>query len=169
MISPCAARSSSMSLRAAGETVTRPGSIVMTLFKRAPALEEAQRLGAVADQNVLRLLGMVEHHRMSLSADSGLLVAAEGCMRRIRMIAIGPDPACLDAAAETIGGVQIPGPRSCAQSVQRVIGDFQRLLGGIEDRYRHHRPEDLLLEHSHFVVPFEHGRLDVVAARKVAG
>src|ERR1700691_1788321 len=115
MICSSAARNTSMSLRAAGETVTRPGSIVMTLFKRAPWLDEDQRLGAVADQNVLRLLVMVEHHLMSLSADSGLLVAAEGGMRWIRMIAIGPDPACLDAAAETIGGVQIPGPHSCAQ------------------------------------------------------
>src|ERR1700683_1875733 len=135
MSSPCAARSSSMSLRAAGETVTRPGSIVMTLLKRAPASEEAQRLRAVAHQHVLRLLVMVEHHLVSFSADSGLLVAAEGGMRRIRMVAIGPDPAGLDAAAQTIGGVQIPGADGGPSPVQRVIGDFQRLLGCIEHRY----------------------------------
>src|ERR1700691_2397750 len=136
MSSPCAARSSSMSLRAAGETVTRPGSIAMTLFKRAPASEEAQRLRTVAHQDILGLLVMVEHHLVSFSADSGLLVAAEGGMRRIRMVAIGPDPAGLDTAAETICGVQIAGPDACAQSVQRVVGDFQRLLGCIEHRYR---------------------------------
>ncbi len=55
----------------------------MSLPPIASILEEAERLGAVAHQQVFRLLIMVEHHLVVFAADAGFLVAAEGRMRRI--------------------------------------------------------------------------------------
>ena len=59
--------------------------------------EEAELLRAVADQEVLGLLVVIEHHLVGLAADARLLVAAERRMRRIGMVAVGPDAAGLDA------------------------------------------------------------------------
>ena len=61
--------------------------------------EEAQRLRAVADQQVLRLLIVIQHHLMGFAADAGLLVAAERRMRGIGMVAVGPHAPGLDGAA----------------------------------------------------------------------
>src|ERR1700722_10400841 len=49
--------------------------------------EEAKRLGAVAHQDVLGLLIMIQHHLVVLTADAGGLIAAEGGVRRIGVIA----------------------------------------------------------------------------------
>ena len=54
-------------------------------------LEETERLGAVADQEILGLLVVVEHDAMGLAADAGLLVAAEGGVGGIEVVAVGPD------------------------------------------------------------------------------
>src|SRR6218665_3638351 len=61
-----------------------------------PGSEEAERLGRVADQHVLGLLVVVEHHLVRLAADARLLVAAEGRVCRIGMVAIGPHATGLD-------------------------------------------------------------------------
>src|SRR5450759_3259531 len=62
-------------------------------------LEEAERLGAVADQQVLRLAVMVEHHPVVLPAHAGDLVTTERRPCRIRVVAVRPDTAGLDLAA----------------------------------------------------------------------
>src|SRR5712691_904027 len=49
--------------------------------------EEAELLGAVADQHVLGLLVVVEHHLVGFAADARLLVAAERRMCGIGVIA----------------------------------------------------------------------------------
>ena len=61
--------------------------------------EEAQLLGAVTHQHVLRLLIVIEHHLVGFATDARLLVSAERRMRRIGVIAIGPHAAGLDRAA----------------------------------------------------------------------
>src|SRR5450432_410651 len=108
-------------------------------------LEESERLRAVAHQYILGLLIMVEHHFVVLSADTGLLVAAKSRMRWIRMVAIGPHTACLDASPEAIGQVEISGPDTRTQTIQSVVGNLERLFRRIEDRDRHHGAEYFLL------------------------
>src|SRR5690242_9898859 len=78
--------------------------------------EEAELLGAVADQHVLGLLVVVEHHLVRLAADAGLLVAAEGGVRRIGVIAVGPDASGLDGAAEAVAAVRVAAPDAGAQA-----------------------------------------------------
>ena len=48
--------------------------------------EEAQRVDVVADQEVLGLLVVVEHHFVGFAADTGLLVATEGGVRRVQVV-----------------------------------------------------------------------------------
>src|SRR3984957_6726055 len=60
--------------------------------------EEAELLRAVADQHVLGLLIMIEHHLVVFAADARLLVAAERRMCGIGVVAIGPN-----GATETTG------------------------------------------------------------------
>src|SRR5258708_37458427 len=85
--------------------------------------EETELLGTVADQHVLGLLIVVEHHLVGFAADARLLVAAERRMCGIGVIAVGPHPARLDGAAETVEPVGVTAPDACAEAVQRVVGD----------------------------------------------
>src|SRR5262245_32731137 len=86
--------------------------------------EEAQRAFAVADQHVLGLLVVVEHHLVGLAADARLLVAAESGVRRVRVVVVHPDPAGLDTAAEPVRGVRVARPDTGAEAVHGVVGDF---------------------------------------------
>src|ERR1700692_1221800 len=130
--------------------------------------KEAKLLGTVAYQHVLGLLVVVEHHLMVFPADARLLVSAERRMRGIGVVTVSPHAARLDRAAEAVEPVGITAPDARAEAVERVVGDRQRLLIVLEGRNRNHRPEDLLLEDAHLVVTLEHGRLDIIAAGKVA-
>src|SRR5690606_14499631 len=98
------------STRAAGGPRPRrapPGS--------APASEESELLGRVADQQVLGLLVVIQHLGMVLPADPGLLVPAERRMRRISVVAVRPHAARLDTAAEAVSGVGVAGPHPGTQ------------------------------------------------------
>src|SRR5580698_3462355 len=64
-----------------------------------PGSEEPELLRGVAHQQVLRLLVVVKHHLVVLTSDTGLLIAAEGGVRGISVIAVRPDPAGLDFPA----------------------------------------------------------------------
>ncbi len=59
----------------------------------ATGSEEAERLGRVADQQVLGLLIVVEHHLVGFAPDARLLVAAERRMGGIGVVAVDPDAA----------------------------------------------------------------------------
>ena len=131
-------------------------------------LEEAQRLGRVGHEQVLGLLVVREHHLVVLAADARALVAAEGGVGRVEVVAVGPDAAGLDAAPHPVGGVAVAGPDAGAEPVERVVGDVERLGLVLERGHRHDRTEDLLLEDPHLVVPLEDGGLHVVAAGQVA-
>src|SRR5580693_3683695 len=128
-----------MKASAAGVAPTRLGTAVMVSLieasgrgrRRAPPApypsEEAQLLGAVADQHVLGLLVVVKHHAVVFPPDAGLLVAAEGRMGRIGVVAVGPHPARLDGAAEAVAAVDVAAPDPGAQAVEGVVGDRERL------------------------------------------
>ncbi|MNJ59845.1 hypothetical protein D3C77_555470 [compost metagenome] len=105
---------------------------------------------------------------MGLATDPGFLVAPERGVRRVQVIAVGPHTACLDAAAHAVGAIDIAGPYPGAQPELSIVGNGQRLGFVLEGSHAHHRPEDLLLEHAHLVVPLEQGRLDVIARGQVA-
>src|SRR3569623_573194 len=92
--------------------------------------EEAKLLRAVADQEVLGLLIVIKHHLMGLAPNARLLVAAECRVRGIGVVAIGPDPASLDGAAEAVAAVGVAAPDAGPQAVQRVVGDLQRFFIG---------------------------------------
>src|SRR5579875_258371 len=79
------------------------GLVRITPASPHSSLEQAQRLRAVADQQVLGLLVMVEHHLVRLPTEAGLLVAPERGMGGIQVVAVGPHPASLDLAAQEIG------------------------------------------------------------------
>src|ERR1700761_2524551 len=106
-------------------------------MKRAPracatpgrsSSEEPERLVAVADQQVLGLLVVIQHHLVVLAPDARLLVAAERRVRRIGVVAVRPDAPGLDAAAHAEGGVHVARPHAGAEAVQGVVGDRQRFL-----------------------------------------
>src|SRR5215470_9012830 len=116
MSGPCSARKRRSNSAACGLTATR---LTFSMGRS----EEAEFARRVADQQVLGLLVVLEHHLVVLAADAGLLVAAEGRVRRVKVIAVRPHPAGLDGAAEAVGGVHVPGPDASAQPVQGVVGD----------------------------------------------
>ena len=123
---------------------------------------QAEWFGAVADEQVLRLAVVIEHHAVVLAADTGDLVTAERRACGVLVVAVGPDAAGLDAAAHRVGAVAVARPHPGAEAVEGVVGDRQRLGVVGEGGHREHRAEDLLLEHAHLVVALEHGRLEVV-------
>src|SRR5262245_54109361 len=111
------------------------GSSIATCKKRELAektsscnrLKEPECLRAIAHQHVLGLLVMVEHHLVGLAPDAGLLIAAERRMRRIEVEAVDPNPTRLDAAAHAVGAVDVARPCGCAEAIERVVGDGERL------------------------------------------
>src|SRR5262245_32856328 len=106
-------------------------------------LEEPHCLLAVRDQQVLGLLVVVEHHLVVLAPDARLLVAAERRVRGIVVVAVGPNAAGLDAAPHAEGAVTVAAPHTGAEAVQRVVGNFQRLVLILEGGHRQHGTEDL--------------------------
>src|SRR5438067_2211988 len=102
MSGPLSAVRRRMNSAASPVTATREGTGI--------GLEEAERVGGVAHQQVLRLLVVVEHHLVRLAADTGLLVPTECGMRRIGVVAVRPDATGLDLPAGPVGTVGVAGP-----------------------------------------------------------
>ena len=90
---------------------------------RRRGLKEAESFRAVAYQQVLGLLIVIEHHPMVFAAKSRLLIAAKRRVRRIEVVAIGPDASGLDGAAEAIGGVDASCPHASAKPIEGIIGN----------------------------------------------
>ncbi|EAQ00328.1 carR [Janibacter sp. HTCC2649] len=126
--------------------------------------EEPELVRAVADQEVLGLLVVVEHHLVVLAADAGLLVATERGVRGVLVVAVDPDASRFDPTTHPVCRVRVSRPDAGSQPVEGVVGDPQGVVAVGELRDRQDGPEDLLLEDAHRVVALEHGRLDVVAA-----
>src|SRR5262249_9197812 len=131
------------------------------------SLEKAELLRAVADQQILGLLIVVEHHLVGFAPDARLLVAAERRVRGIGMAAVGPDPARLDRPAEPVATVGVATPDAGPQAIGRVIGDREGLVVGLEGGDRNDWAEDLFLEYPHLVVALKHRGLNIEAAGEV--
>lgn len=84
---------------------------------------------------------MAEHHGVMFSAEAGLFVSAERGMRRVLVAAIGSHTAGLNRASCTVGGMTVPGPDSCTETVESVIGYPHRVVVVTEVGYRDHRLE----------------------------
>src|SRR5664279_3991795 len=139
---PRAARRRAIAWCAAGVAVMRAGAAGWDIRHS----EQAEWFAAVADEQVLDLAVVVQHHQVVLPADAGDLVAAERCARGVLVVAVRPDPAGLDAAAHLVGPVAISCPYAGAEAVEGVVGDGQR-IGVVGERGdRQDRAEDLLLE-----------------------
>src|ERR1700734_3842746 len=129
-----------------------------------PRLEEAELLRAVADQQVFCLLVVVEHHAVGFAADAGLFISAEGSVGRIGVVAIDPDAASLDAAAEMVAAVGIAAPKTSTEAVECVVGDFERIGLVFERGDGDNGAEYLFLEDAHAIVALEDCGLHVIAA-----
>src|SRR6266496_1771875 len=160
---PRAARRRAIAWRAAGVAVMRAPT-----EEGISCSEQAEGFGAVADEQVLGLAVVVEHHAVVLPSDTGDLVATERGPRGVLVVAVRPDPARLDGAAHPVGAIAVTGPHAGTESVEGVIGDRQRVRLVGEGRDREHGAEDLLLEDPHLVVALEHGGLEVVALGELA-
>src|SRR5690349_15861796 len=97
-----------------------PPEVAGGVAARRTGSEEAELLRAVADEEVLRLLVVVKHHLVRFATDAGLLVAAERCVRRVGVVAVGPHTAGLDRTTHAEGGVAVAGPDAGAEAVERV-------------------------------------------------
>src|SRR3984885_3786567 len=125
--------------------------------------EKAERFGAVADEQVLRLAVVIQHHEVVLASDARDLVATERGTCRVLVIAVRPDTTRLDTAAHLVRPGAVPGPDTGAQPVEGVIRDRQRVRVVGEGGDRKYGTEDLLLEHPHLVVALEYCRLEVIS------
>mmetsp|Transcript_28936 Transcript_28936/g.62347 ORF Transcript_28936/g.62347 Transcript_28936/m.62347 type:complete len:321 (-) Transcript_28936:696-1658(-) len=131
-------------------------------------LEEPHLVLVVADEHVLRVAVVVQHHLVVLSAEARLLVPAEGRVGRVEVVAVDPHPARLDGPGDLVDLVRVARPHARAQAVDGVVGDGHRLVGGLEGGDGGHRAEYLLLEDAHAVGALEDGGLDVVAAAQLS-
>ena len=84
------------------------------------------------------------------------------------MVAIGPHPTSLDATAHAIGARPVAGPYACAQTVERVIGDRQRVGLILEGGDRQYGAKDFLLENPHLVMALEDGGRHIIALAQIA-
>ena len=71
---------------------------------------------------------MIQNHLVSLPAKPGLFVTTESSMSRIQMVTIGPDPAGLQFAANSVSSGGIASPDARSEPVNRVIPDRDRLF-----------------------------------------
>src|SRR6478609_4769946 len=88
-------------------------------WPRGPARsEEPEGVGRVGDEQVLRLLVVVEHHLVVLPADARLLVSTERRVRRVLVVAVGPHATGLDSTAHPVGARAVAGPHAGAEAVE---------------------------------------------------
>src|SRR5579864_6612659 len=131
-------------------------------------LEEPQRFGAVADEQVLGLRIVFQHHLVRFAADAGNFVPAECRARRIQVVAVRPDAPRLNGTAHPIRAAAISSPDAGTKAVERVVGNFEGLRLVLEGGDGEDRSEDLLLEDAHLVVALEDGGFEVVAILELA-
>src|SRR5579864_5831099 len=108
--------------RAGAATFARVPPNLPTAVRCAPTittsfmLKEPQSFRRIADEQVFRLLIVIQHHLVRLAADTGLLVAAKRSMRRVGVITVCPDAPSLNRAAHAIARIEIARPHSRAEA-----------------------------------------------------
>jgi hypothetical protein len=118
-------------------------------------LEKSHRFLVVRDEHVFVVAVMVEHHFVVFASEARFFVAAERGVRRVIVIAVDPDATGFDGARNLIKLVRVARPDARAETVKRVVGDFDRFGFVFESRHRRDRTEDFFLENAHFVVSFD--------------
>ena len=134
-----------------------------TPYRRQQRLKQPGLFLCVGDEQVLRLLVVVEHHEVVFAPDAGLLISTESGMRRVGVVLVDPHATSLNGAPGTVGGVAVARPHTGTESVDGVVGDGDGLIKILKGSYRQDGAEDLLLEDTHVVGAFEHGGFDVEA------
>ncbi|MNT90809.1 hypothetical protein D3C72_2318020 [compost metagenome] len=95
---------------------------------------------------------MRQRYLVGLAADAGVFVTAEGSMRRIQVITVGPHASGLDGASHAIGAIYVAGPQTGTQPELTVVGQCQGFGFVFEGGHADHRSEDLFTEETHAVI-----------------
>src|ERR1700687_3215569 len=107
---------------------------------------------------------LVEGVQRLVAANARLLITAERRGDVAAVVGVDPHRAGAQSLGELEGLVDVRGEDRRSESVDRVVGDAQRLLGVLHGDDREHRAEDLLLGDLHLVVDaIEHGGFDEAA------
>mgnify|MGYP003409230673 CR=1 FL=1 len=86
-------------------------------------LEETQFLFAVADQDALELLVVVEDDLVCFATDAGFFVATKRGVSRVSVIAVRPDAASFDRTAHAVSDITVTAPDASAETINGVVGD----------------------------------------------
>ena len=113
---------------------------------------------APVETTALRLQVEVERLECELTAEAGLLVAAERNPRKGGVRHVDPDRPRLDARREAVPARGIARPDGRHQPVAHVVREADRVLLILEGRDGHDRAEDLLLRDLELVRRGDDGR-----------
>src|SRR5690606_32594223 len=82
-------------------------------------------------------------------------------MRRVDVITVGPDPTSLNGTASSIRGMCGTRPDPGAESVNRIVGNLDRVIKVFKGGHSQYRPEDFFLESLHVIGAFKDGRFNI--------
>ena len=91
------------------------------------------------------MLVVGEGHFVGFAADAGLFVAAEGGVGGVHVVAVGPDAAGFDAAADAVGAGAVAAPDAGAQAEVGVVCDGDGFVFFLKGCERFHWPNYLFL------------------------
>src|SRR6478735_10372218 len=111
-------------------------------------LADRECIGGGSELEGLGLEVLGQAVRAEFAADAGLLVAAEG-RERVEPAAVDVDLAGVHPAGEGDGRLVVGGPDGARESVDRAVGDTQRVVLVLVLQDRDDGAEDLLLGDRH--------------------
>ena len=82
-------------------------------------------------------------------------------MCRVDVITVGPDPTGLNGTTGTVRGMRRTRPDPGTESVNRIIGDLDRIIEVFKGGHSQDRPEDFFLEGLHVIAAFKDGRFNI--------
>src|SRR5690606_1275628 len=82
-------------------------------------------------------------------------------MRSVNVITVGPYPTGLNGGTGTIGGMRRARPDPGTESVNRIVGDLDRIIKVFKGGHGQYRPEDFILKGLHVIAAFKDGRLNI--------
>src|SRR5690606_28020235 len=82
-------------------------------------------------------------------------------MGRVDVITVSPDPTSLNGTASSIRGMCGTRPDPGAESVNRIVGDLDRVIEVFKGGHSQYRPEDFFLEGLHVIGTFKDGRFNI--------
>ena len=116
-------------------------------------------IGQVVDPYPLRVDEFTQAEMRQLPSVTALFDAADGQAWRGRREPVDEDAAGLELPRDLTSPVGVGGPEIAAQAIVARVGESDRVLHIIRDRYGGYRPEHLLVERCHTRRDVaEHGR-----------